>query len=156
MCVCDLSFKCVCAIWEWYILNPPARGWSSPSRRPLPLFNMSSRPAVLPSCRHPVLPAVVSCRVLSSCRHRNRLASGLSCRPVVIVCPVAYCRRLSSGVWRMAYGAWSSGCLVIWLPGQLVILSRLCAFHLRAHLSRNPAFPIHSLKNLYQCGECQS
>ena len=56
----------MCAIWEGYILNPPARGWSPPYRRPLPLFNMSSRPA---SCRpsSAVLPssALPSCRLLS-------------------------------------------------------------------------------------------
>ena len=48
MCGCDLSFKCVCAIWEGYILNPPARGWSSPSRRPLPLS--PCRPVSLCRC----------------------------------------------------------------------------------------------------------
>ena len=82
MCVCDLGFKCVCAIWEGYILNPPARGWSPPSRRPSPLSSVVvQRPAVPSSscrllcCRRVVSSAVVSCAVVS--------CAVVSCRPVV-------------------------------------------------------------------------
>ena len=79
MCVCDLSFKCVCAIWEGYISNPPARGWS-----PHPVA-----PCHYSTCR-PVQRPVV----LSSCRHRNRLPS---CRPAVLSSAVLCCR----GAWRL-------------------------------------------------------
>ena len=126
MCVCDLSFKCVCAIWEGYILNPPARGWSSPYRRHLPLS---------------------PCSPVSLCHLVQ-----LTCSPVHLVTPghVWSCLVTSGHLFTWSPGyLFTSGHLVAWLPCCLVtwsrcavICSHLRAFHLRAHLFDLPCFPI--------------
>ena len=116
MCVCDLSFKCVCAIWEGYISNPPARGWSSPYRRHLPL----------------------------SPRHLVTLFTWSPCSPGHLVTwSPGHLFTWSPG-YLFTSGhlvAWLPCCLVTW-SRCAVICSRLRVFHLRAHLFDLPCFPI--------------
>ena len=110
---------------------------------------MGGRPTPVVPCHYRALSSVVcllspsvvlsSCRLLScavvSCPVVCRPV--VSCRPVVIVCPVAYCRRLSSGVCRLSC---------------LLSSSRLAAASIRAHLLINPVSTIH-LEKIYSCGE---
>ena len=99
----------------------------------VPCHYRASSSVVLPSCR----PAV-----LSSCRHRNRLASRpvlLSPSVVLSSCRLLSCAVVASGVivWRLVTRL--PGCLVI--CSRLVILALVRAFHILAHLSRDP-FPL--------------
>ena len=74
MCVCDLSFKCVCAIWEGYILKPPARGWSSPYRRPC--HYQACRPVSLCQLVQSTCRLVACSRLVALCGHRVTGSSG--------------------------------------------------------------------------------
>ena len=125
MCVCDLSFKCVCAIWEGYISNPPARGWSSPSRRPRARAGLC---------------AVVTVK-------RRRPVS--LCHLVQLTCSPGYL--FTSGhlvTWSSASHLviWSSGQLVVWRLASVLSACRLAAASILAHLSRDRGSPIHSLQ----------
>lgn len=145
----------MCAIWEGYILNPPARGWSSHSRRPLPTSIRRRRlpvvvcpvvvchPASRPALSRPVicclLPAV--CCLSSSC-----------CRPVAVLLPS--CRLLSSGVCcRLASVVQLSSSACRLSPG--LVCHRLAAASLRGSFLHLPGFPIHpsqiSLTTVHLC-----
>ncbi len=138
MCVCDLGFKCVCAIWEGYILNPPARGWSSTSRRPLPMSirrRRRRRPVQRPLTWSP-----------------GHLVTWSTSGHLVIWSPV---RLVTLSPVRLVTWSTSGQRLVTLSPCHLVAWSssvrpvssssrhHLAAASLRAHLLRDPAFPIH-------------